>query len=492
MPAVDAPAAGGLHIMPVLGLPEFRPGDDLAGAIAGAAPWIQDGDVLVVTSKVISKVEGALVPSPVDPEARDATRRRLIDEHTVRLVAQVGRTKIVENRLGIVAAAAGIDASNVRTDEIALLPADPDRSATALVRSFARRGRRVGVLITDTQGRAWRTGVTDVAIGAAGVAVLDDHRGGVDAFGNELLVTQVAVADEMAAAGDLVKGKLAGVPVAVLRGVDAPGASAELSGVVAADPDESPAEVDPTPAVSTRPAVPTPQPHPTPAVPTQPASPPGARALIRPHDQDLFRLGTDLALAQGRREAVLLRRTVRSFTTEPVELETLRRCVAVALTAPAPHHTHPVRFVRVAQHRDALLAAMLAEWDADLAADGWSAERIDRRTSRGRVLVEATEMLVPFVTGDGRHAYPDERRQQAEKTMFTVAGGAAVQALLVALAAEGLGSAWISSTIFAPVVVRSVLELPDDWEPLGAVAIGHPAEHPAPRRPAPGDTLVMR
>ena len=179
--------------------------------------WL-DGDVLLVTSKVVSKVEGRLVPSPTDPDERDALRRKLIDDETVRLVAQFGRTKIVENRLGIVAAAAGIDASNVQADEIALLPDDPDASAGRLRAEFAARGLDVGVVITDTQGRAWRLGVVDMAIGAAGVEVLADLRGDVDGHGNELVVTQVAVGDELAAAGDLVKGKLAAVPVAVARG----------------------------------------------------------------------------------------------------------------------------------------------------------------------------------------------------------------------------------------------------------------------------------
>ena len=250
-----APAPDGLHVFPVTGLPEFRPGDDLADAIGTAAPWLLDGDVVVVTSKVVSKVEGRLVPSPVEPEEREALRRRLIDEQTVRLVAQIGRTKIVENPLGIVAAAAGIDASNVHANEIALLPVDPDASAHRLVLALADRWqRRVGVVVTDTQGRAWRMGVTDVAIGAAGLPVLDDHRGGVDGHGNELVVTMVAVGDEVAAASDLVKGKLSGVPVAVVRGLRAPGTG--HGG--------------------------------------------GGRLLIRPADEDLFRLGTDLALEQGR------------------------------------------------------------------------------------------------------------------------------------------------------------------------------------------------
>ncbi|RIJ71207.1 coenzyme F420-0:L-glutamate ligase [Nakamurella silvestris] len=436
-PAADAlaPAPAGLQILPVTGLPDIRPGDDLAALIAAAAPWIADGDVLVVTSKIVSKAEGRLVPSPVDPVERDALRRKLIDQETVRLVAQRGLTKIVENRLGIVAAAAGIDASNVHRDEIALLPEDPDASARILAAAFAAAGKTVGVLITDTQGRAWREGVTDVAIGAAGIGVLTDHRGGVDEFGNELVVTQVAIGDEMAAAADLVKGKLSGVPVAVIRGVDAPGDGTGSS-------------------------------------------------LIRAAEDDFFRLGTDLAVGQGRREAVLIRRTVRQFTGAPVAVDVLDRCVRVALTAPAPHHTHPVRFVRVEENRTVLLAAMRSRWEQDLRADGLPEARIAARVGRGQILHSATEIVIPFLTGDGRHDYPDAARQGFEHTMFTVAGGAAVQAFLIALAAEGLGSAWIGSTIFCPDTVRSVLELPDDWEPLGAVAIGHPTSPLLPRPPA--------
>lgn len=441
-------AAAPVEILPVPGLPEFRPGDDLAAAIATAAPWLRDGDVLVVTSKVVSKCEGRIVPAPADPEERDALRRRLIDDEAVRVLARKGRTLITENRLGLVQAAAGVDGSNVGSAELALLPVDPDGSAAALRNSLrADPGVEVAVVITDTMGRAWRNGQTDAAIGSAGLPVLYGYAGAVDGHGNELVVTEVAVADEIAAAADLVKGKLTAVPVAVVRGL--------------ALPDDG----------ST------------------------AARLLRGGEDDLFWLGTAESIELGRRQAQLLRRSVRRFAAEPVAAELIEAAVAEALTAPAPHHTRPVRFVWLADRgrRVALLDRMRAAWRADLTADGRPADAVERRVARGQILYDAPEVVIPFLVPEGAHSYPDAARTAAEHTMFTVAVGAAVQALLVALAVRGVGSCWIGSTIFTAELVRDALELPADWEPLGAVAIGYPADPPQPRDPAPaGDLLVRR
>lgn len=209
----------GVSIHPVHGLPEFTPGDDLAGAIAGAAPWLADGDVVVVTSKVVSKVEDRLVHVPPGGD-REAARLRAVEDEAVRVVARRGPMSIVQTEQGWVLAAAGIDASNVAQDRLVLLPVDGDASARGLRTRLADLlGVDVGVVVSDTFGRPWREGLTDVAVGSAGLPALVDHRGDVDAHGNRLETTQIAVVDELAAAADLVKGKLAGVPVAVVRGL---------------------------------------------------------------------------------------------------------------------------------------------------------------------------------------------------------------------------------------------------------------------------------
>jgi coenzyme F420-0:L-glutamate ligase/coenzyme F420-1:gamma-L-glutamate ligase len=209
----------GISVHPVPGLPEFAPGDDLAGAVAAAAPWLADGDVVVVTSKAVSKVEGRLVPVPPGTD-REALRLQTVEDEAVRVVARRGPLAIVQTRQGWVVAAAGIDASNVAQDALVLLPEDGDASARTL-RDRLREllGVDVAVVVSDTFGRTWREGLTDVAVGAAGIAALIDHRGSVDAFGNRLETTRTAVVDELAGAADLVKGKLAGVPVAVVRGL---------------------------------------------------------------------------------------------------------------------------------------------------------------------------------------------------------------------------------------------------------------------------------
>jgi len=411
-----------LAVFGVHGLPEIAAGDDLAALICAAAPDLRDGDILVVTSKIVSKAEGRVIR---------AEREDAIDQEAVRVVARRGQTRIVTTRHGLVLAAAGVDSSNTAPGTVALLPQDPDGSAAELRKAVGeQRGVSVAVVITDTMGRPWRNGQTDTAIGAAGLLPLRDHRGKADTFGNALEVTVAAVADEIAAAGDLVKGKTSQVPVAIVRG---------LAQLVTAEDG------------------------------------PGAAALIRPVAEDMFRLGTADVLYE--------RRTVREFTADPVDPAAVRRAVAAALTAPAPHHSEPWRFaiLETRQARTALLDSMLAAWIADLRRDQFTSEQIARRVRRGEPLRRAPLIIVPCLVSEAAHGYPDERRGTAERTMFIVSMGAAVQNLLVALAIEGLGSCWVSSALFCQDVASAALGLPAGWEPMGAIGVGHPAGPPPPR-----------
>jgi coenzyme F420-0:L-glutamate ligase/coenzyme F420-1:gamma-L-glutamate ligase len=208
-----------LEVFALEGFGEINPGDDLAGMVADAAEGqVQDGDVLVITQKVVSKAEGML--RDVDPDD-PLSHKPLVEEESVRILRRRGELIISETKHGFVCANAGIDRSNVADGQVALLPEDSDRSARRfqdVVR--ARLGVEVAIIISDTFGRPWRRGVTDVAIGSSGILPVADLRGTEDAMGRELQVTEVAVVDEIAAAADLVLGKAKFTPVAVVRGVN--------------------------------------------------------------------------------------------------------------------------------------------------------------------------------------------------------------------------------------------------------------------------------
>lgn len=260
-----------LEILPVRGIGDVSPGADLVGLIAAAAPWLCDGDVLVVTSKIVSKAEGRLVDVPASGPERELAREEHLAAETAQPVARRGQTRIVRTHHGFVMASAGIDASNVDRSQLVLLPKDPDASARALRSGLRERcGLEVAVIISDTMGRPWRNGLVDVALGAAGIDALRDHRGEIDPYGNELHITQMAIIDELAGAAELVKGKRDLVPVAVVRGLTSP--------VILGPSGERPA----------------------------PGDGPGAAVLIRGAEQDLFSLGTAEARRAGLWEAAAL------------------------------------------------------------------------------------------------------------------------------------------------------------------------------------------
>ncbi|WP_410809698.1 coenzyme F420-0:L-glutamate ligase [Micromonospora sp. 067-2] len=278
-----------LEILPVLGIGHVTEGDDLAALIANAAPWLRDGDVLVVTSKIVSKAEGRLVDVPADGPDRLTARDEVLATETARVVASRGATRIVQTHHGFVMASAGIDASNVDKTRMVLLPVDPDASARALRTALKERFELdVAVIVSDTMGRPWRNGLTDVALGVAGMPAIRDHRGEVDPYGNELQLTEMAVVDELAGAGELIKGKCDQVPVAVVRGY-----------------------------LST----------------TRPDDSGGARALVRDAAQDLFSLGTAEARAAGLADAVTL---ADAPGPTPADLAAARRAIDAVAGAVAP------------------------------------------------------------------------------------------------------------------------------------------------------------
>ena len=419
-----------VEVLRVPGLPEVDAGADLAALITDAVPGrLQPGDVVVVTQKVVSKAERRIVDAS---EGKD----RWIERETKRVVARRGDLVIAETRHGFVCANAGVDASNVARGFLSLLPEDPDASAERIRAGIlARTGVEVGVVITDTFGRAWRTGLVEVAIGCAGLAAVVDLRGRSDAVGRELETTIVAHADAVAAAAGLVMGKSEGVPVAIVRGA------------------------------------------------ARDAPPGSARELVRPAEEDMFRWSPLTAISS--------RRTVRSFADGAVPRESLIEAVTAALTAPVPHGSrHRVRpwtwvVLESEQAKRSLLDAMAAAWVRDLRADGAAEEVIARRLARSDELLGGAPVLaIPFLTMANADDYADERRRQAERDMFVLASGASVQNFMLALHAQALASAWVSSTLFCRAETADALGLDQTWLAMGAVAAGRPREDdPTPRPP---------
>jgi coenzyme F420-0:L-glutamate ligase/coenzyme F420-1:gamma-L-glutamate ligase len=426
-----------VRLLPVEGLPEVRAGDDL-GALLGpalSALGLRTGDVVVVTPTGAATAAGRGVPAP------GGGRAAWVARETRRVVARRDDLVIAETEHGFVCANAGVDASNVEAGFLSLLPVDPDGSAERLRETLREGlGMDVGVVITDTFGRAWRRGLVNVAIGCAGIAALVDLRGTLDHGGRELEATVVALADEVAAASGLVMGKASGVPAAVVRGLVDRGL------------DDG-------------------------------GSPSPARELVRPPEEDLFRESPLLSISA--------RRTIRSFGPGQVPREVTTEAVRAACAAPAPHASRPWSFTALTSPaaRRRLAAAVGGAWAADLERDGASRDEIAERTARTEALLGgAPVLIVPWVRFDAMHPYPDSERSRAEQELFLLSSGAAIENLLLAFHAQGYASCWAPTTLFCQDETREALGVASEWYSLGAVAAGPmPPGEGAPLPPPPVD-----
>jgi coenzyme F420-0:L-glutamate ligase / coenzyme F420-1:gamma-L-glutamate ligase len=416
-----------VEVLPVRGLPEIAPSDDLVEVLAGPLAELaaRDGDVVVVTQKVISKAEGRVVPE-------GAGRASWVERETRRVVARRDDLVIAETRHGLVCANAGVDASNVEAGFLTLLPEDPDGSAERLRAGLAERlGADVAVVITDTFGRAWRRGVVNVAIGCAGLPSLVDLRGSADHHGRELEATVVALADEVAAASGLVMGKAARVPAALVRGV-------RLEG-----------------------------------------GPVPASEIVRPPDEDLFRTSPLLSISE--------RRTIRTFGAGEVTREAVEEAVRAACTASAPHDARPWSFTAIwsAAAKRRLVGAMAEAWRDDLLRDGVSEGEIERRLSPDDALLGAAPvLLVPWLSFAAARESTYEDRRRTERDRFLLSAGAAIQNLLLALHAQGIGSCWVAPSLFGQDATRAALGMGEEWFAMGTVAAG-PMEAGAAAPPRP-------
>jgi coenzyme F420-0:L-glutamate ligase/coenzyme F420-1:gamma-L-glutamate ligase len=403
-----------LTVVPLAGMPEVRPGDDLARllleAVRGAGLELEDGDVLAVTSKVVAKAEGRLVALPGDPVERERVHRETVAAETARVVARRGRLVIAETRHGLVGANALVDASNAGGDQLVLLPADPDASAARLRAAIEELdGHDVAVVVTDTLGRPWRLGQTDVAVGLAGMGALDDWRGRTDGDGRLLEVTEVAVADEVAAAADLVKGKASRVPAALLRGVPRPKGDAT------------------------------------------------ARDLVRPPAEDLFRTaGTAedlLAFLEG------------GAPPAGVKPDPVQEGGPPAGSAPSPGAVDralaTARAVPIPGGRDlqAIPVPDVARTEC-LAA----CSPVPAALAAAPVLLACC--LAPPARPGGRPAWEDEAGVE-------LAAGGAVRTLVLGLHALGVGTLFRPAGPPARQALAAALRLERGWEPLGLLAAGH-------------------
>jgi coenzyme F420-0:L-glutamate ligase/coenzyme F420-1:gamma-L-glutamate ligase len=362
-------------------MPEVRPGDDLptllVRALTEGGLELGDGDVLAITQKVVSKAEGRLVAEGPGGKAG------WVAHEARRIVARRGDLVIAETRHGFVCANAGVDASNVAEGFLTLLPEDPDGSAERVRSAMeAAFGVSIGVVVTDTFGRAWRQGLVNVAIGCAGLPAVIDLRGTKDATGRVLDVTVEALADEVAAAAGLVMGKAEGIPAAIVRGIRV--------------------EEPPLPA----------------------------SALVRPPEEDLFRQSP---LETLRAQRASMAAPSRTFGPGDVPNAALQEAIRAAFAG--VHPDEPAACLFVATRRGPARRRLLSALELGVAA-----------AEDGAALREAPVVIVPFVRSPAPTSHQDHDRARSDRDAVMAVGGAAIQSTILGLHAQGLSSRWVRCT----------------------------------------------
>jgi coenzyme F420-0:L-glutamate ligase/coenzyme F420-1:gamma-L-glutamate ligase len=439
-----------VRLTALAGIPMVKSGDDLfsiiLSALKGSGEQLRDGDILVIAQKIVSKAEGRLVRlADVTPSSQAEALAREVnkDPRLVELILQesteVVRARrdvlVVAHRSGFVLANAGIDQSNVehgRVDEMALLlPRDPDASCAALCAALkTHTGANVAVIINDSHGRAFRNGVVGVALGVSGMAALTNLRGTPDLFSRSLRHTEVGTADEIASAASLLMGQGAeGRPIILARGI-----------VVSRSDGR-------------------------------------ATDLVRPKELDLFRTSAAPLPAAEHINVLFGRRSIRRYSDEQVPDQLLAELLRAATYAPSAHNRQPWRFavIKSAGAKSRLAQAMGDRLRIDRTGDGDPPEIIEADVARSICrIANAPVGIVACMTMEDMDRYVDAVRASAERQMAVQGTAMAMQNLLLAAHALGLGSSIMCAPVFCPDTVRASLELPSQWEPQGLITLGWP------------------
>jgi len=450
------------HLVALGGVPMVRPGDDLTAlvlkSLAASHETLRDGDILIIAQKIVSKAQNRFVhlrDVSVSPQSEQLARTVRKDARLVELIlresTEIVRCRrdvlIVAHKLGPIMANAGIDLSNVdqgADDGIALLlPENPDRTCRELCNELqAATGAKVGVIINDSHGRAFRNGTVGVAIGAAGVRALQDLRGVPDLYQRPLQSTEVGLADEIASAASLLMGQAGeGRPIVLARGI----LYARGDGC--------------------------------------------ANDLVRPKEIDLFR-STSRADVAG---AISERRSIRRYTDRPVAASVIHNILQAAGSAPSAHNRQPWRFVvlKNSQSKERLAQAMGERLRADRTRDGDAPEHIEADASQSIARITgAPVVILVCLTMETMDNYPDARRAEAEHLMAVQSTAMAMQNILLSAHAAGLGASIMCAPLFCQDTARTALDLPKSWEPQALITLGFPANAGKPYRRRPFNEIV--